>query len=236
MVKGRKTRKLISQVIEYEHDLLIKDRQTDGTTVSSGYGAVDRKLARHCPCPIWFTSKSVPPITTGPVVVATDGILEDSFHKDLNDRLIRYARAIAALSDSPLHVLHSWDFDSSNVLKGRVGSGKYSELMAEARSSTHGKFNRFLEEFHIEPDLNVAHLKEGRPSDVILKYCRSNPVGTLVMGTVGRAGLSGILIGNTAERVMNHLECSLLVVSPKQVRSPLEVDIREGMSSELASA
>jgi nucleotide-binding universal stress UspA family protein len=41
------------------------------------------------------------------------------------------------------------------------------------------------------------------------------------MGTVARTGLSGVFIGNTAENIINSLECPVLAVKPEGFVSPL---------------
>jgi nucleotide-binding universal stress UspA family protein len=41
------------------------------------------------------------------------------------------------------------------------------------------------------------------------------------MGTVGRAGLPGVLIGNVAETVFKHAECSVLALKPEGFVSPV---------------
>ena len=41
------------------------------------------------------------------------------------------------------------------------------------------------------------------------------------MGTVARGGLPGILIGNTAERLLHSVPCSLLAVKPDDFICPL---------------
>ena len=45
----------------------------------------------------------------------------------------------------------------------------------------------------------------------------------LVMGTVGRSGIPGLLIGNTAEDVLNAVDCSLLAVKPPGFVCPLDL-------------
>ena len=43
----------------------------------------------------------------------------------------------------------------------------------------------------------------------------------VVMGALARAGLKRLLIGNTAERVLDHLPCDLLVIKPRGLRAKL---------------
>lgn len=44
----------------------------------------------------------------------------------------------------------------------------------------------------------------------------------LVMGTISRTGLPGLLVGHTAERVLPDLDCSLLSIKPETFDSPLK--------------
>jgi universal stress protein E len=60
-------------------------------------------------------------------------------------------------------------------------------------------------------------IRSGKPADNILRTVREHRVELLVMGSVGRRGLSGLLIGNTAEQVVRAVPCSLLTVKGKDV-------------------
>jgi universal stress protein E len=42
------------------------------------------------------------------------------------------------------------------------------------------------------------------------------------MGTVGRAGIAGLLIGNTAEKILHQVECSVMTVKPDGFVSPVK--------------
>ena len=45
----------------------------------------------------------------------------------------------------------------------------------------------------------------------------------VVMGTVGRTGIPGYIIGNTAESVLGELDCLILAVKPAEFVSPITV-------------
>ena len=47
--------------------------------------------------------------------------------------------------------------------------------------------------------------------------------GLLVMGAVGRSGVDGLLMGNTAERVLGGTDCSVVVVKPPGFVCPINV-------------
>jgi nucleotide-binding universal stress UspA family protein len=46
----------------------------------------------------------------------------------------------------------------------------------------------------------------------------------IVMGTVARTGLGGLLIGNTAESVLQRVDCSVLAVKPEGFVSPVRLE------------
>lgn len=45
----------------------------------------------------------------------------------------------------------------------------------------------------------------------------------LVMGTIARTGIPGFMIGNTAEDILNSVDCSVLTVKPPNYVSPLNL-------------
>jgi nucleotide-binding universal stress UspA family protein len=68
-----------------------------------------------------------------------------------------------------------------------------------------------------------AHLIEGHASEVILREAKERSADLIVMGTVGRVGISGYFMGNTAERTLTDIGCSVLAVKPPGFQSPVTV-------------
>ena len=68
------------------------------------------------------------------------------------------------------------------------------------------------QEFGINED--HTHVLEGFPEDVIPKVAKEIEAELVILGTVGRTGLSAALLGNTAEHVISKLNCNLLAVKP----------------------
>ena len=63
-----------------------------------------------------------------------------------------------------------------------------------------------------------AHLVTGNPATVIPRLARDLGAQIVVMGALSRSGLMRVLIGNTAERVLESLPCDVLVVKPEGPR------------------
>jgi universal stress protein E len=62
---------------------------------------------------------------------------------------------------------------------------------------------------------------KGKPDAAIAKFVAKNDIDLLVMGSVARSGLPGLLVGNTAERIVNQVDCSVLVVKPDGWKTPV---------------
>ena len=97
--------------------------------------------------------------------------------------------------------------------------GKVSEksirAFRERRESLHkSAMERTLKSAGLSMGPNV-HQLEGSPDMTISKFVSDNGVDTVVIGTIGRVGIPGLLMGNTAEKVLRQLDCSLLALKPE---------------------
>jgi universal stress protein E len=68
------------------------------------------------------------------------------------------------------------------------------------------------------------HVVEGPPDERILEAVDEHAIDLLVMGTAARSGVSRLVVGNTAERVLARVSCSVLAVKPKGFVSSVTVD------------
>ena len=57
------------------------------------------------------------------------------------------------------------------------------------------------------------HVVEGTPVDAVTGVAKELGVDLIVIGTVGRTGLKGQVVGNTSERILDHTEADVLVLN-----------------------
>ncbi len=70
------------------------------------------------------------------------------------------------------------------------------------------------------PDVPVTVAATGGdPAQEILRYAARHPIDLVVLGTHGRTGLSRILLGSVAERVLRGARCPVLVVPAASVET-----------------
>mgnify|MGYP000498257828 CR=1 FL=1 len=94
-----------------------------------------------------------------------------------------------------------------------------------------GLYNESVKKHHIESTNELANefnltsdqcfIEEGLPEDVIPDVAKRLNSELVVIGTVGRTGLSAALVGNTAEHVIDSLDCDVLALKPDGYVSPL---------------
>jgi nucleotide-binding universal stress UspA family protein len=80
----------------------------------------------------------------------------------------------------------------------------------------------FLKQFAGRLDGVGVELVQGDPEGAVARFVESHGVDLVVMGTLARTGIPGLLMGNTAERVLHRLRASVLAVKPPGFVSPVE--------------
>ncbi|BBT17642.1 universal stress protein [Metapseudomonas otitidis] len=173
----------------------------------------DWKLLRYCPGPVLMV-KTDTPWTGGVILAAVDVGNNDGPHRTLHASIISHGYDIAGLARGSLHVVSA---HPSPMLSAADPTFQLKESI-EARYRNACK--EFQEEFDVSDD--NLHIAEG-PADVIIPYAaKTLKAAVTVIGTVARTGLSGALIGNTAEVVLDALESDVLVLKPDEIIAHLE--------------
>jgi nucleotide-binding universal stress UspA family protein len=59
-----------------------------------------------------------------------------------------------------------------------------------------------------------THLVKGWARKAVPALAKQIEVDLVVMGTVARTGIPGFIMGNTAEIILNQIDCSVLAIKP----------------------
>ena len=68
------------------------------------------------------------------------------------------------------------------------------------------------------------HLLKGDAGELIPDLAIQERADLVIMGTVGRTGIAGFFIGNTAEKVLDVVDCSVLTVKPDSFVTPVRLE------------
>lgn len=180
----------------------------------------DWELIRHCPVPLllvksgrWYRK---------PAIIAA----VDPFHArpaDLDGRILTAGRELARLLHGSLHVFHAY-MPLVNIALVPVTTAPLVTLPPEAEEAHGRQIARAIDRLadSAEVPRNRRHLHMGEVSGELRAAVGDARAGIVVMGALSRSGLARLFIGNTAERVLDKLDCDVLVVKPRAFKSQVQ--------------
>ena len=118
-------------------------------------------------------------------------------------------------------LLQAWAPIAERTIRGHAAADQFAVYVEDARQRATADLTRLAQSFASRGAGLQPALRRGRPEDVIPEFVVAEGIDLMVMGTVARAGVAGMLIGNTAERVLRKLPCSVLTVKPDGFVSPV---------------
>jgi len=220
---------VIREVLREQHDLVILAADSKHGLISRLFGSISMHLMRKCPCPVWVV-KPGSRKSYRRILAAVD-IFSDPFdeaEESINPLIMQLSSSLAQMDKSELHVIQVWNFADEGWLGGPGGMDEKAlrRLRDETRNDLSGRLEDLMQGIDRDGIGTVrTHLKRGdEPAESIVKLARKQKIDLLIMGTVCRTGLSGFLIGNTAEEVLGAVDCSVLTVKPQEFVSPVTLE------------
>ncbi|UMP07252.1 universal stress protein [Amycolatopsis sp. EV170708-02-1] len=166
-------------------------------------GSTAVALAQHGHCPIVVARGKRPedgPPETGPVVVGTDG-------SESSDTALAFAFEETSLRRTDLIVVRVWNEVTGHESALTVNP---EEVESSERRAVDEQLEPWLAKF---PDLRVETvIARGRPVRALLGF--GERAQLLVVGSRGRGGFQGMLLGSTSQALVAHSECPVAVVRP----------------------
>ncbi len=196
----------------YGCDLVIKEHHPDQPLVKALLTPEDWKLLRLCPCAVLMV-KSGKPWAGGVVLAAVDIGNDDEDHRALHASIIDTGYDASTLIRGQLHVVSA---HPSPTLPGPDPAYQVSTDHLEHYADACRTFQRV----HDISDERM-HMAAGAADAVIPAVEQAHAAVLTIVGTIGRTGLAGALIGNTAEVVLDALQCDVLVLKSEEAAAHL---------------
>lgn len=227
---GKKYVESIRAVLADNFDLVIKKADSI-SWLDRFIGSDDMHLLRKCPCPVWLMKKDEKPdydSIMAAVDFDTDG--NDSVNDELSETIMNLASSVALLYSASLHVVNAYDVPDAGFISLWVDDPEKveRELFASEHSLRQHKMDMLFSRLqHRLDEKSYKYLSpscllvKGIPGQEIPKVANRINADLVVMGTVARTGIAGVVIGNTAENVLSQLNCSVLAIKPKGFISPV---------------
>jgi universal stress protein E len=212
---------LVRHVLKCRPELLLLNSHRHGRFARMWLSNTDWDLIRNCPCPVWFSKRSG--ALRGKVVAAVDPLHTHAKPADVDMIIVRSAIFAAGGDVNQVVLLHAYPSRPDQAVTAGVVEAywlspsaatlrTYKEQLLRAIDRQVGSFG--------VPPANRVVLAGDRLSQ-IPRFAKKYRAGLVVMGAVSRSGLGRLFIGNTAERVIDSIECDVLVVKPRGFRTPV---------------
>jgi nucleotide-binding universal stress UspA family protein len=138
---------------------------------------------------------------------------------DVSHESLRLASALAVQFACELHVLHVFSHEHFYFLD-LLPDDELELTPPWQRHELVSRLRTFVQDAGV-PVEPVLHVERGDVAKTILSTAQRIDAALIVMGTLGRAGVAGLLIGNTAEKVLHTSDVPLLAVKPLGYESPV---------------
>jgi nucleotide-binding universal stress UspA family protein len=147
-------------------------------------------------------------------MISLNTILVPSDFSECSDEAVRYGLELARRFDARLHLLHVVQDPVTQPYAVDGFSVPLFEAVEDWRAQAEARLRAAVPE-NDRPRVTVASIV-ATPFAEILDYAAAHNVDLIVMGTHGRGGVSHMLLGSIAERIVRRAPCPVLTVRRPQ--------------------
>lgn len=222
VLSGKPFLEVIRAVLRERHDLVIMTADVTRGFRNITFGSTSMHMMRKCPCPVWVMQ---PGATTRVqrIVAAVDPSAPSDTTSALDLKIMQLASSLARLEDCHLDIVHAWDFLGTDLDTSRseISEPTRTQLTDKNRTAHEMGVNHLLANVNLDDLDYKVHLPRGEAAEAIPRFVHDQTADLLVMGTIGRTGIAGFFIGDTAETVLRQVDCSVLAVKPEGFVTPV---------------
>lgn len=202
------------EVEAHNYDLVVKYTKAEESLKSLIVTPVDWQILRKCPTPILVVKDGDWKHQRRILVAVNVSDDENEAHSSFNDELVSLSMDLAdSLDRGNIHLVTAYPptpinmaIDLPEFSTGDGNSGLRGQYLLNMKA--------LRQKYGISDD--HTHVLEGFPEDVIPQVAEKLEAELVILGTIGRTGLSAAFLGNTAEHVISKLNCNLLAIKPSK--------------------
>lgn len=215
--------KLVEKTRRSTASLVVKDTHHHSLAQRTFLTNTDWQLIRACPVPLLLTKPAAwrqPPR----IFAAVDPGHANDKPSALDGQILDQARCFAKHLGGELHAVHA--YVPVSIIAAAVSSEPPAALAVspeDLKAEEAAKVKQVAEtvkRFEISPER--IHVQLGGPAQLLPQAMRQLGADILAMGALSRRGLKRIFIGSTAEDVLEHLPCDVLIVKPVDFAEALQ--------------
>jgi len=197
-------------------DLVVKDTHYHTAISRALFTNTDWNLIRKCPVPLWLVKPNVTYEGRPGILACVDPLHEHDKPASLDDEILKAGGMLSEVLGGTLHAFHAFSplIEIARAAKWAVKPVRLPvEELSERMRKAHAEAFSELTERHGIPG-GQRLLKTGPVETVLAATITELGASLAIMGAVTRRKFRKMLIGSTAEKVMDHISCDLLVLKP----------------------
>lgn len=222
VLSGRTSVEIIREVLRGGHDLVFRVAKGKTSQRSGFFGTTSLHLLRDCPCAVWLAAAGPSPHYSH-VMACIDTTGEGDIDAELNAKVYDAASFVSLEHLAKLSIVQAWTIFGEGFLFTRTRMEDFQHLTDNVRRRIHTLLDQFLQPRGSSSGAKNVYLLKGEATAVLPAFAVERAVDLIVMGTVARSGAAGLIIGNTAERILDQIECSVLALKPDDFASPIRL-------------
>jgi universal stress protein E len=206
---------LLRKIERTRPSIVFKDTHYHPAISRAIFTNTDWNLIRGSSAPLWL----VKPHKDGAirsVLAAVDPLHERDKPARLDHKIVKTAKSLAGAAEARLGIVHAFDPAPVYAMSTDLMSLPVAQPIAEhvdALRKQHAKGLKKLARRHKIADADT-HLIEGEARQVLVAACKEFQADLVVIGAVARGAMGRLMLGSTAERVLDFLPCDLLIIKP----------------------
>jgi universal stress protein E len=204
---------VLHRAVDMNPRYVMKGTQYHSTAERSIFVDTDWQLVRSCPYPLWLVKPHE--IRVKPVIVAAvDPTHSHDKPAALDHFIVDHAQSLARPTGGEVHLLHTYH---RLVGIGREATRTFKPIelpLDELSRKIQAEHRAKLDELAKANDIDEEHTHQlpGDTKELLPTFARTHGADLVVMGALARWGLKRAVLGSTAEKVLDHLPCDILVV------------------------
>lgn len=188
---------------QYDFDLVLKAGHRSETLFHT---PCDWELIRSLQVPVLIASQQHWR-NKHAVLAAIDPVAKDESHRELNNNILQWTKKWSQTFNCEVHLVYS--LPVSKILK-ELDIIDVKEYARTHRAEGEEKVTELLKDYDL-PNVKI-HVTAGAPERTIPHCANELKAELVIMGSTGRKGLKGMLLGNVAEKVMHNLRTDSLMI------------------------
>lgn len=204
---------IVAKSLEVEPLFVVKGTAYHSAAERAAFTFNDWQLIRKLDFPLWLVK--VHEWNEEPVIIAAvDPMHPDEEEGRLTQTIVDMGKSLTARVGGKLLLMNTYELLEEVNAWAKLEFKPLKVPMEELQQKMHDEHRRHIDSLAAanEIDADAIHLLPGRTREILPSFARERNADLVIMGAVARSGLKRRLIGSTAEHVLDHLPCDILVV------------------------